>query len=256
MPWNLKSWRRRRILKRKPLPEALWRSAVARLPFLKGLSEEELERLKQRVILFLHSKQIHPCEGYTLTDEMRVMIAAQACLLILNLDMDYYAGWVEVIVYPGEFVPEREYMDEAGVVHEVAEPLSGEAWEQGPVLLSWEDAEEMGESEGYNVVIHEFAHKLDMLNGEADGFPPLHPGMSRESWSATFNSAYQDFCARVDAGEETLIDPYAAENAGEFFAVMSEAFFEIPQAVKQSYPAVYDQLCAFYRQNPASRMRE
>lgn len=254
MGWNLKAWRRRRVLERKPLPDALWQRVVARLPLLEGLTADELERLRQWVILFLDDKDIHAAAGFAVTEEMRVAIAAQACLLILNLDMDYYRGWVEVIVYPDEFVPEREYMDDAGVVHMVREPFAGESWLAGPVLLSWADVECAGEEPGYNVVIHEFAHKLDMLNGEPNGFPPLHADMSRAAWSEAFGSAYKDFCARVEAGEDTLIDPYGAESPAEFFAVMTEAFFETPDAVQESYPEVYRQLCAFYRQDPAVRV--
>ena len=225
---------------------------MARLPFLRGLSDAERERLRQTVILFLHRKSIHGAGGLKLDAGMRLLIAAQACILILNLDIDYYRGWVEVIVYPDEFVPTIDYTDEAGVVHTEREPHTGEAWLQGPVILSWADV--APSADGVNVVIHEFAHKLDMLNGDANGFPPLHQGMSREAWSQAFSAAYADFCRRVDADEEVAIDPYAAASPGEFFAVLSEAFFEIPHAVLGLYPQVYDQLRLFYRQHPAARM--
>jgi MtfA peptidase len=187
------------------------------------------------------------------TGEMRVTIAAQACILILNLDLDYYDGWVEVIVYPGGFVRDFKYIDEDGVAHHAREPASGESWLGGPVILSWEDAATVEPDLGYNVVIHEFAHKLDMLNGDANGFPPLHANMSREAWSEVFSEAYADFCSRVDGDEATELDSYAAENPGEFFAVMSEAFFQTPRVVRSHYPAVYEQLASFYRQDPALR---
>ena len=122
------------------------------------------------------------------------------------------------------------------------------------MILSWEDAASVGADAGYNVVIHEFAHKLDMLNGDANGFPPLHADMSREVWSEVFTRAYADFCKRVDGDETTVLDPYAAENPAEFFAVMSEAFFQTPLVVKSHYPAVYRQLASFYRQDPALRL--
>jgi Mlc titration factor MtfA (ptsG expression regulator) len=121
------------------------------------------------------------------------------------------------------------------------------------VILSWADVENAGDADGVNVVIHEFAHKLDMLNGDANGFPPLHSGMSREAWGRAFTEAFKDLCRRVEAGEDTDIDPYAAEAPGEFFAVVSEAFFEMPDIVRETYPAVYAQLAEFYRQDPASR---
>lgn len=253
MSWNLKAWRRRRTLKRQSLPDGVWRGAVTRLAFLHGLTQDELERLREWVVLFLHSKRFSAAGGLVLTDEMRVMIAAQACILILNLDLDYYDDWVEIIVYPDEFVPGHEYMDEAGIVHRVHAPLSGESWPHGPVVLSWADASGGEAAHGYSVVIHEFAHKLDMRNGEANGFPELHGGMSRLAWSAAFSEAYSDFCTRADAGMETGIDPYAAEDPAEFFAVISEVFFGMPQIVQQTYPAVYRQLALFYRQDPLLR---
>ena len=250
--WNaLKRWWRARIIARAPLDSAQWQRTLERLPFLRGLSVEERERLRQSVTLFLHYKSIHGAGGLKLDANMQLLIAAQACILILNLDVDYYRGWFEVIVYPDEFVPKIEFTDEAGVVHTEREPHVGEAWLQGPVILSWADV--APRVDGVNVVIHEFAHKLDMLNGDANGFPPLHRGMVREEWSRVFASAYADFCRRVGAGEDVAVDPYAAESPGEFFAVMSEAFFEIPQAVSSLYPRVYDQLRLFYRQDPAAR---
>jgi hypothetical protein len=131
--------------------------------------------------------------------------------------------------------------------------MSGESWLAGPVILSWADAELRGKS-GYNVVIHEFAHKLDMLNGDPNGFPPLHAGMDREGWSRAFSAAYEDFRGRVERRDVTAIDPYASESPAEFFAVLSEAFFETPGAVRAEYATVYDQLSAFYRQDPAARL--
>jgi Mlc titration factor MtfA (ptsG expression regulator) len=248
-----KSWRRQRILARSTLDEASWSAVAARYAFVRALSGEERARLREWVVLFLHQKTIEGAAGLAVDDGMRACIAAQACMLILNLDLDYYRGWMDVIVYPDEFVAEYDYVDEDGIAHHVQEPMSGESWLSGPVILSWADAALAGEGSGYNVVIHEFAHKLDMLNGDANGFPPLHGDMSRVEWSRTFGAAYEDFYRRVDAREETVIDPYAAENPAEFFAVLSEAFFEIPATVRDDYPAVYGQLAAFYRQDPAAR---
>lgn len=253
MQW-LKRWRRNRVLSRAALDPVLWQAVAERYPFVRALSGAERARLRDWVVLFLNEKSVQGASGLELRDEMRVCIAAQACMLILNLDLDYYRGWVEVIVYPDEFVAEYEYVDESGVAHHVEEPMTGESWLAGPVILSWADAESRGGGTGYNVVIHEFAHKLDMLNGDADGYPPLHLGMDRELWSRTFGAAYQDFRGRVERREQTDIDPYAAENPAEFFAVMSEAFFEIPGVVLTEYGEVYRQLAAFYRQDPAARM--
>ena len=252
MPGAFKRWRRRRIVARAPLDAVLWDATLESLPFLRGLTADERTRLRETVILFLHQKSIHGAAGLQLDAGMQLMIAAQACILILNLDIDYYAGWVEVIVYPDEFVPAFEYTDEAGVVHTDRAPRAGEAWLRGPLILSWADV--APGADGVNVVIHEFAHKLDMLNGDANGYPPLHKGMSREAWTRAFSAAYADFCRRADAGEDMPIDSYAAESPAEFFAVMSETFFEIPRAVMARYSEVYAQLAAFYRQDPAARM--
>jgi MtfA peptidase len=244
-------WRRARILEQDTLDPVLWQRIVARYPFICALSDEELSRLRELTILFLHEKQIHGAGGLAVRDEARVAIAAQACILVLNLGLDYYRGWVEVIVYPDEFVARYEYVDEAGVTHQVAEPMSGESWVRGPVILSWADAEASGRGPIYNVVIHEFAHKLDMLSGAADGVPPLHPGMDARAWRKAFAQAYEGFCDALERGKDTWLDPYAAEHPSEFFAVVSEAFFREAAEVRRRYPDVYDQLKLFYRQDPA-----
>lgn len=253
MVFGLKTWRRRRALARAELTPPQWQAALARLPIVQRLTPEERERLRELTILFLDEKTFSPAAGYAVTDEARLYIAIQACLPILHLGLDYYAGWSSIIVYPDEFMPEREYTDEAGVVHMTRHPMMGESWLQGPLLLSAADALHVDADDGINVVIHECAHKLDMLNGDANGFPPLHADMRIDDWTRDWSAAYADFCRRVDAGEDTLLDPYGAENPGEFFAVLSEAFFETPRDLQASYPAVYDQLTAFYRQNPAAR---
>ena len=253
MSW-FKRWRRARVLKQAAFDPALWAATVARYPFTRTLSPEELERLRELVILFLHEKAVHGAGGMSVREEVRLAIAAQACMLILNLGLDYYRGWVEVIVYPDEFVAEYDYMDEAGVLHHVEEPMTGESWSRGPVIISWADVQEAGSGLGYNVVMHEFAHKLDMLNGEPNGYPPLHAGMQRAAWAEVFTGAYERFCRQVDGGVRTAIDDYAAESPAEFFAVMSEAFFESPHIVRGDYPEVYAQLALFYRQDPAAHI--
>jgi len=238
------------------VPDALWQSVLSVLPFLVSLSAEEQLRLRRLAEDFLASKEFTAAGGLALSDAICVSIAAQGCLPILNLGLDYYRGWVGVIVYADEFIIPRSVEDEFGIVHEYQELASGEAWDGGPLLISWRDAQMAGS--GYNVVIHEFAHKLDMLNGEANGIPPLPAQLSPRHWQQVLNAAYDDFCARVDAAadsaQETLFDPYASENPGEFFAVMSEAFFEAPVLLRTEYPALYAQLAGFYRQDPVSRI--
>ena len=179
----------------------LWREAVGHLPFLAIYGDGELARLREQVVLFLDAKAIVGAGGHAVTALQRSIIAIQACVLVLELDMAFYDGFENVIVYPGEFVPDWEWEDEAGVVHRNDGPLAGEAMPGGPVVLSWPDvaAGADWENTGMNLVIHEFAHKIDMRNGEANGCPPLPAGMSAQHWRATLTVAYDGFCARVDA---------------------------------------------------------
>jgi Mlc titration factor MtfA (ptsG expression regulator) len=248
-----RTWRRQRVLRKAVLDQALWQRVIGSLPFLQGLTDAEGQRLKDCTLLFLDEKQMHGARGFVLTDAVRLSIAVQACLPILNLGLDAYHGWVGIVIYPGEFKVRREEMDASGVVHEYDDELSGEAWPGGPVILSWQDIR-LGAA-GYNVVIHEFAHKLHMSRGDMDDFPLPHAHMDREQWLAAWDAAYAKFCDQVDRGIDTLIDPYASEQPAEFFAVLSEAFFTLPQAVRSIYPALYSQLALFYRQDPVTRIQ-
>jgi Mlc titration factor MtfA (ptsG expression regulator) len=242
MGW-LTDWRRRRVLDKHEVDEALWRRATGKLEFLPASP-----RLKELVLLFLAEKQFTGAHGIEVSDAMRVSIAAQACLPILELGLDWYRGWHGVVVYPGDFRVRRQEVDEAGVLHEWEDDLAGEAFPGGPVVLSWDAA---AHDPYMNVVIHEFTHKLDMLNGAADGLPPLHAGMDAREWHRVFTEAYEGFCDAVDRGKDTWLDPYAAEHPSEFFAVVSEAFFTDAAETRRRYPDVYEQLRLFYRQDPA-----
>lgn len=250
-----REWRRERVLGRAAPDGAAWEAVLAHYPFLRALDEDERARLRRWSVLFLDAKQLQGAAGLELDEAMKLAIAAQACLPILNLDLEYYAGWSEVIVYPGAFMPRVEYADPSGVVHVERPVRTGEAWLRGPVILSWAHA--ASGDDGGHVVIHEFAHKLDMLDGAPNGCPPLHRGMNRAAWSAALGGAYEDFRRRVDdpwdGAEVSAIDPYGAESPGEFFAVASEAFFGRPRALRLEYPAAYAQLALFYRQDPAAR---
>jgi hypothetical protein len=249
----LRDWRRRRILKNRRLDAALWARVAARLSFLRGLGAEETARLKELVVLFLAEKEMHGAHGLELTSEACLSIAIQACLPILNLGLQLYEGWVGVVVYPGEFRVRKEETDENGVVHSIDEELAGEAWPGGPVILSWEDV--ALKERGYNVVIHEFAHKIHMDGaGDAD-FPAACSGMDAAAWRSTLEKSYERFCGQVDSGRPTFIDPYASEHPAEFFAVMSEAFFTESAVLARDWPELYRQLALFYRQDPAGRAR-
>lgn len=249
MGW-LAEWRRHRVLKKHRIPDALWDSATAPLASLRHLGPRETARLRDLALLFLAEKQFTGTHAIVVTDRMRVSIAAQACLPILELGLDWYSGWTGIVLYPGDFRVRRSEVDEQGVVHQWEDDLAGEAMPGGPVVLSWDAA---AHGEGINVVIHEFAHKLDMANGEADGYPPLHPGMDRQAWKAAFEEAYEGFCDALERDRPTWLDPYAAEHPAEFFAVISEAFFQDPLETRRRYPDVYGQLALFYRQDPAAR---
>ena len=247
-----RNWRDRRILRRFPVTEAQWQAAFAQLPLLDGLSADELLRLRELVPLFLHRKSLEAAQGLVLDDHKALVIALQACLPILNLGLDWYDGWVSIVVYPEAFRPVRTMVDEYGVEHRSQDALSGEAWGRGVVILSWADTEHAGVIDGHNLVIHEFAHKLDMLNGAANGFPPLHAGMDARHWSETFSHAYANFQHHQHQG----IDPYAATDPAEFFAVLSELFFERPEVLHHHYPEVYALMQQFYRQDTLARFRD
>ena len=252
---TLRRWRDLRVLRTAALPDALWREALESLPFTAMYTEEELARLRDKVVLFLHAKGIMGAGGHEVAPLERCIIAIQACTLVLNLDFRLYDDFENVIVYPGEFIPGWEWEDEYGVVHKNDHPLAGEAMPGGPVVLSWPDVEASAdwEAAGMNLVIHEFAHKLDMRNGEANGCPPLPRELSPAQWKRTLRAAYDHFHARIGRGEDTAIDPYAAESLGEFFAVLSEVFFSDPTLLAHEYPSVYALFAKYYRQDPAAR---
>jgi MtfA peptidase len=253
MFFTLRKWRRKRLLAKRSIPDDIWDAVLRETPVLQQLPTAEQRHLRELALLFLHEKAIEPARGLVLTDEMRARIAALACLPIQNIDagLDLYDSFHAVIVYPDEFlVRGREHMDEAGVLHSSDEVLVGEAWEQGPVVLSWSDVEASGRGDGFNVVAHEFAHKLDALDGSVNGIPPLHRGMDRAAWTQAFQGAYDELCQRIDSGEDTWLDPYAAESPGEFFAVCTEMYFEVPGDFRTHYPALYEQMSLYFTPRP------
>ena len=252
----LRGWRRRRVLARRHIPNALWQRTIADIPALARLDSAQLRGLRSLALLFLHEKSLEPAGGLKLDDAMRLRIAVLACRPILGLGLDYYDNFVSVIVYPEEFVVRnRESVDEAGVVHTRDEILSGEAWEQGPVILAWQDVDASGRGHGYDVVAHECAHKLDLLDGDMNGRPPLNRGMRTDLWAKAFQAAYDDLVGRLDRGETPWLDPYAAEEPAEFFAVCTEMFFDVPDEFCSEYPTLYAQLAKLFRQDPASASR-
>lgn len=273
---------RTRKLEHYAIPDDLWARTVAALPFVARYGDEDRAALRELATLFIADKEYSTAHELPLTDDMVVSVAAQACVPILKLGLAWYRGWHGIVLYPGEFLIRKTVEDEYGLVHGVEEEASGEAWEHGPVILSWPDVSTPGAGldkddpelppDTYNVVVHEFAHKLDMLDGEADGVPPfsrvLHPDVDAEQWAEDFLVEYDRFAAACDALPDTawdhperlpprlrVIDPYGSEAPAEFFAVTSEAFFVEPYGLRQYWPKVYQALAVFYRQDPGAAMR-
>ena len=251
---RLGAWREQRALARRAIPDDLWTLTLQRLPFLARLDEAQRAELRRLCSLFLDRKQFHGAGGLEVTDEMALLIAAQACLPVLRLGLHFYDGFVGIVVHPDEVVAQRSVMDEDGVVHEYEENLTGEAMSGGPLMLAWADVQDAAVAAdwGYNVVIHEFAHVIDMAAGATDGVPPLPDAAAREHWIAVIDSAYDDFCALVDSGVDTVVDPYGAEAVEEFFAVAVEAFFVTALPFKRESPALYELLAGYFRQDPAA----
>lgn len=247
-------WRAERTLAKRAIPDALWALTLARFPFLAQRGEADRATLRELVTLFLADKEFAGMQGVEVDDGMAVAIAAQACLPILRLGLPCYDGFKGIVVHPDVVVAKREVMDEDGVVHHYDEELAGEAMEGGPVMLSWHDVADAGNSAawGYNVVIHEFAHVLDMRDGAADGVPLLPDRAARERWLAVLEPQWREFCERVEAGEDTLLDPYGAEAIDEFFAVASEVFFVDAASLRAEHPELYELLAGYYRQDPAA----
>ncbi len=258
----LKNKRRERALTQYAIPDDEWQRALHTLPFLDHFDLVLVARLRELTTLFLVEKSITSGaeEGeYTLavTPHMRIVIAIQACVLLLGKEgtvtdvIEDFATFENVIVYPGDFPQTQDFEDEFGVVHQLDEPIAGESWEGGPVLLSWPVVEAGYDESGMSLVIHEFAHKLDMLNGEIDGIP-LMPQERIEPFRNAITAAYEDFCIHVDANEDTAIDPYAAQAVEEFFAVSCEVFFEAPELLRLEYPEYFAQLRLFFMLDPVA----
>lgn len=257
--WSFRAWRRRRIIARHPIDATTWATVRQRLPLLDGLSDAEDQRLRERAVLFLHDKHLSPLPGVTLDQTDRLTLAALAQLPLLHLaDLDWYQGFHEIVLYPDDFVSPQRHRDASGVEHEWDGEHSGEAWQQGPVILAWPGVQASGGWDGYNLVIHELAHKLDMLNGAANGLPPLHRTMRISEWASAMQGAFDQMNTQLDANPEaeTAIDPYAAEDPAEFFAVTSEYFFSAPDQLAEAFPQVYAQLALFYRQDPQKRLQQ
>lgn len=269
MIFNWLDERRRKRLLSTPFPEDWERILGRNMVHFGYLDEDEQQRLRGLVQLFVAEKEWEGCNGLVLTDEMKVTIAGQACLLLLGFfdasggplfrGPELYANVETILVYPSTFVPRRP--DDSifaipGVEHPML-PLIGEAHRRGPVILTWDAVRRSGRRPelGHNVVYHEFAHKLDMLDGAADGVPPLRDKAEYERWNRVCKAEYERLRALSDAGREGVLDPYGSTDESEFFAVVTETFFDAPLDLADEHPALYEVISAFYRQDTAARQR-
>jgi len=245
--------RRRARHRSRSLSEADRMYLRRRVPLYPAMPPPLRERLDGLVNVFLAEKEFVGCGGLSVTRPMQLAIAAQACLLVLGRDEHVYDALRSVLVYPSQFVVREEWHDEDGVVTEEERVLSGQAWDVSRILLSWEDVTSRGSgADAYNVVLHEFAHYLDHEGGGMDGAPLLGDREEHARWAATFQAEFDALRAAVDRGEQTLLDPYAAEDEAEFFAVVTEAFFEAPQDLSGLHPELYARLREYYRLDPAA----
>lgn len=238
------------------IPEPLWQANLARYPFLGKAAGSDIGPLRKLTERFLAQKEFSGAHGLQITDEMAVAIASQACLPVLHLGLDWYNDFRGIVVHPGAMRARRTSVDAAGVVHAYTEDLTGEAMDAGPVTLSWADvaATHDGPSSeaGYNVVIHEFVHKIDMRSGTADGCPPLPTRALRRRWPQVMQESYDRFREQVSMAERfgapvPWLDSYGAIAPAEFFAVASEAFFMNPERLAQDFPEMTALLTAFFK---------
>lgn len=231
-----------------------WRKIIqARVPYFRKMPADLQLQLKQHIQVFLSEKKFVGCNGVIITDEIRVTIAAQACLLLLNKKTDYYPKLTTILVYPRAFIKEQQTTVLGGVKFTQRHTLAGESWEYGKVVLSWDDTVEGANvtNDGRNVVIHEFAHQLDQENGNANGAPILQKDQNYRNWSSVFIKHFELLKSQVNSGIISIFDSYGATNPAEFFAVSSEVFFEQSVVFERSYPELYQQLKQFYKVDPA-----
>lgn len=247
-------WLRGLIARPEPIDADQWRHVRTTIPWISELDADRDTRLSALTAQFLHHKTITPVDGLALDSDQRCMLAALCCLPLLEFGVEGLHGWSQLIVYPDAFRVRRDHVDAAGVLHVGDDELSGEAWDAGPLILSWADvcADMEDPESGCCVAVHEMAHKLDMLDGVIDGTPPL-PRDWQRAWARDFQAAYDAFVIDVDAGRETSIDPYAAEATDEFFAVCSEYHFSAPQLLREEMPDVAAHLTKFYGASPFDR---
>ncbi len=237
-------------MRRLTITAEQWHQALGDWAVYQRYSPQQQRHIQELALRLLLRKHLVAIQGAELDDRLRLRIAGMAVVPVLELGLDWYDRWQTLILYDGPFVAEHSWEDEFGIVHQEVSERSGEAWERGPVVLSLEDVWHSGQGDGYNVVIHELAHTLDMRDASANGAPPLHAGMDAAAWQRDMRAAWNDLAHRADNDEPLPVDEYALEDPAEFFAVLSETFFEQPEPLREAWPKVYRHLVEFYRQEP------
>ena len=248
--------RRRMRAAARPFPVE-WLEIVERnFPLGRLLDEAERAELHRHIQVFLDEKRFEGCAGLEITDDIRLTVAAHACLLLLNRPTDYYPQMVTVLVYPQDYHVYEPRRQPNGIVVEGDSGREGESWHRGPVVLSWESIrrEIISPWAGRNVILHEFAHQLDGEFGTIDGAPPLERGEMYAAWARVLGAEYERLRDDIDRGRRHFIDDYAATNPAEFFAVVTETFFSRPEPLRRLHPELYAQFAAFYRLDPATRL--
>jgi Mlc titration factor MtfA (ptsG expression regulator) len=244
--------RRREKLRERRLTPAERAVVFQKVPYVARLGDADRQELEGLIRIFLAEKSFEGCGGLVITDEIRLTIAAQACVLLLHRESDMYPNLDSILVYPSAYYGPIGRSD-GGLVMEGRQVRLGESWTRGLVVLSWDDVESgaADPADGDNVVLHEFAHQLDGESGSMDGTPELGERASYRSWGRVLGDEYRELSTRLHAGRASDIDAYAATTPAEFFAVSTEMFFEQPRLLKERHPALYGELADFYRQDPA-----
>ncbi len=248
-----KNWRRKKI-KSKPFPKGWLDIIEQRISYYRHLPEADKNELLGHVAIFLAEKSFTGCGGLTVTDEMKIVIAAQACILLLHRPTDYFPELDSIYVYPHPYVAETHRRLPGGIVEDAMEARVGESWRHGNVILAWDNvlAGARDIHDGHNVVLHEFAHQLDEENGPANGAPHLELKSQYTAWARILSAEFNLLNQEMRKGHKTVMDKYGATNPAEFFAVATETFFGKPVQLRKKHPALYDELKIFYRQDPAT----
>lgn len=252
--FGLKRKKRQRIRSR-PFPQAWLEILERNVGYYHRLPPADQAELRGHIQVFLAEKRFEGCDGQKIDDEVRVTVAAQACVLLLHRETDYYPLLQSILVYPHPYVSEVRQRLPGGVVSEGVQGRLGESWYRGPVVLSWDEVHHSAHdpSDGHNVVFHEFAHQLDSESGANEGAPRLPRRSMLIAWARVLGAEYRHLIEDINRNHQTNLDAYGATNPAEFFAVVTEAFFEKPRQLKQHHPKLYEQLALFYRQDPAAR---